>query len=86
MANKKRGTFLVSGELIKEALALPDGTVIVAIQVESLYSYQFRFLVSHDDLPEVSEGVRATELTPKFTTDYDKKPDTWLSFDWGIGA
>jgi len=82
--NKNRATFLLSGELLSECLALPEGTTIIGIQLDNMYSYQFRILVEHEDLPAVKELERATEISPMYTADIEKKPSTWLTFDWGL--
>lgn len=80
----KRAYFRVSADLIAGALAFPEGTKLVDIQRDPLYGDAFTFLVEHEDLPEVAAGEKTTELSPTHTIDYDKRPSTWIEFDWGI--
>lgn len=76
-------TFLVSRELMADSLAMPEGTEILGVSID-IYTSQIRFLVSHEELPEVPEGSRATEIMPQIELDYENKPSTWIKFAWGL--
>lgn len=74
----------VSGEFIRQALSIPDGATIYNIGLHEICPDVFWFLVEHPDLPEVLEGQLPIEVSPLITADYEKRPDTWLTFDWGL--
>ena len=77
-------TFLVTGELIARALAMPEGTEIKHIALDDPFSNTFRFYVSHEDLPDIREGEQPREIIPVITTKGNLSPRDWLKFDWMI--
>ena len=73
--------FRVASEFIRDALALPEDTQIRNIVRHDYQPKTFVFYVEHPDLDEAGDVI--PEVIPVFTVDYDKKPSTWLTFDWG---
>ena len=80
--NRRMVRFQVSAQLISQALAMPDGSTIHNIVRHDFNSDVFIFYVEHPDLPELPEGGMPLEITPIIKADYDKRPSTWLTFDW----
>jgi len=78
------GMIHITSELIADALAMPDGTLISNISKHPTIKNVFIFIVEHDDLPVVKPGDSYPLLSPSIRADYEKKPATWLTFDWGI--
>jgi|WetSurMetagenome_2_1015567.scaffolds.fasta_scaffold52663_2 hypothetical protein len=74
----------VSEELIEQAFALPEGSRIENISRSSLRTGVFVFTIEHPDLPEVEEGNAIPQITPLLTADYEKRPATWITFDWNL--
>lgn len=72
----------VSSDLMRDVLAMPDGSVIYGASWNP-YIRAVELFVTSPDLPLVKEG-EVPEITPIFTADYDKKPSTWLEFDWNL--
>lgn len=83
MSVLNRVKFKVSMALLRNALAMPDYAVIYNIIRESADNV-FTFYVEHSDLPAVPLSEPTPEVTPVFTADYDKRPSTWIEFDWGV--
>lgn len=83
---RRMARFCVPMELIRDALAIPDGTTICDIVRHDDYPDVFIFYVEHPDLPELAEGAMLPEVAPVISADYDRKPSTWLSWDWGLDS
>ncbi len=81
--SRKMIQFQVSADLIKEALAMPGDTQIYNIIRHDYNPDVFVFFVEHPDFGEILEASAPPELSPIITADYDKKPSTWLTFEWG---
>lgn len=75
--------FKVTGELIKQSLGMPDDANIYSILRDGLNPDVFEFFVEHPDFDVVGEGCYPPEITPVITIDFDKRPSTWSTFDWG---
>ncbi len=63
---------------------MPEGSVIRAIVQSETIPGMYVMLVEHPDLPEVREGETVPETIPTLTADYEKRPATWLTWDWGL--
>lgn len=80
----------ITGELIEQALAMPEGTRILGIRfIASLAPQEIggiaEFIVSHPDLPETPEGVIVSELIPILTvTEEEDKPFRRTEWDWNL--
>jgi hypothetical protein len=75
----------VSEELLRDALAMPENSKIVWAD----WSRKHRAVVlevTSPDLPEwqLVDGGTPPEVVPIFRTDYDKRPSTWITFDWNF--
>ena len=77
------GRFDIYGELIREALALPSNATIVRILAHPTKQGVFSFVIDWDDFPETEPGEIVPLYSPIITADYDKKPSTWLTIDFG---
>lgn len=84
MTEKHRAVIQVSEELIREALAMPDGAEIVDIRRSNERFGQYEMLVDHPDLPAVAELGIIPLVTPTLTADFEKRPATWLTWDWDL--
>ena len=84
MRTLKRAQLCVSKELLREALAMPEDTVIHSITPHKFRRGVFVFCIEHPDLPSLSEGEVTPEIAPVITADYDKKPSMWLTWSWGL--
>lgn len=73
----------VSAHLILDALAFPEGTIIMGIKYIP-ESYTLRLYVSHEDLPELPEAAIATPVTPLHTYIEGRRPADWIAFDWNL--
>lgn len=75
----RRGYFLLSHELLVQALNLPSGTEIIAVDFHSLVTC--KVWVGHPDLPDIEEveGQAYPELMPTFHRDSDEE----FFVDWG---
>lgn len=80
--SRKVAQFQVSAQLIKEALAMPKKTKIHNIVRHDYNSNVFVFFVEHPDFDEIEDGEVPPELTPIIEADYEKRPSTWLTFNW----
>ncbi len=60
----KIGQFILTHELLVQALNLPDNVFIQAIKPAEQPSHAFRFTVVCDDLPDVVDGADPTQLIP----------------------
>lgn len=57
--------FLVSEDVIRRALDMPDTSHILSIHEERQFDYPyFRFVVETPDVPEVLEGQEPPDVTP----------------------
>jgi hypothetical protein len=74
--------FKVSEELILQALAMPEHTSIQKIARHNCNT--FTFFVEHPELPELLEGNEPIEISPIIHADHEKRPATWLTFDWNL--
>jgi hypothetical protein len=88
MSDKKtyRGARIrISEELIMSALAIPEDAMIYDICRVPGPPGIFEFTILHQDLPEAvkAEGGEFPLYKPEITTNHDRKPSTWLSFEWG---
>ena len=80
--------FLVTPELLAQALNMPEGSNIMEVWRDRTYlAGDFEFIVEHDDLPEVEEGAKIAAVTPIVTT---KQHETAMGglvvtyeWDWG---
>ena len=62
-------SFIVSQELLRGVLHMPEGTIVHRILEDPLqYGASFRFVVSHPDLREVHEAQAIPEKTPVLVT------------------
>ena len=75
--------FDVNASIIREALGLPSETKIIDIRLNGVLGETFSFVVSHPDLNVVEEGEEIPEMRPVWVADYEKRPATWLTFNWG---
>ena len=64
--------------------AVPDGALIYNIVRHTHLPDTFVFYVEHPDLPELQEGETPLEIEPRLTADYERKPSTWLTWDWNL--
>jgi len=80
---RKMVQFQVSAELIKEALAMPAAAQIYNITRHEYSPDVFVFLVEHPDFEEIAEASAPPEVTPIIEADYEKRPSTWITFNWG---
>jgi hypothetical protein len=76
--------FDVRAELLTQALALPDGSLIENISRSTSRADVFTLVVTHPDLPEVEEGSQIPEAYPLLHADYEKRPAMWITFDWKL--
>ena len=79
-----KAKFFVSAELIEQSLAMPDGAKILDIsraRSTIVGGNEFLFVVESDELPE-RDGDDIPQITPQLTADYEKRPATWLTFEW----
>jgi hypothetical protein len=76
--------FRVTGAFIAQALAMPEGTTLYNIVPHESSPNEFVFYVEHPDLPELAEGAMPPEIMPTLKADYDRRPATWIKFDWGL--
>lgn len=77
-------SFEVSTDLIREALAMPKETDIRNIVRHAYRPDVFVFYVEHPDFAEVENAVAPPEISPIIHADYEKRPSTWLTFDFGL--
>ena len=77
------GRFRVSGELLRECLAMPDEVKIIRVQADPIRADTFEFVVDYEGFSECKPGLVIPEYSPVITVDYDKKPSSWLTFDFG---
>jgi hypothetical protein len=75
-ASKRQVQFVMSGELVRRILGMPDGTMILAAEANWVED-SMRLTVAHLDLPVVDTP---TICTP-FVTKHD---DGSLSWNWGL--
>jgi hypothetical protein len=81
----KRGAIInLSYELLVDALAMPEGTVVYNVSMHPKRNGCIRLVVLHEDLPVVNYGEELPEISPTIEADYKKKPSTWLTFNWGV--
>lgn len=75
----RRGYFLLSHELLVQALHLPSDTEIIAVDFHSPITC--KVWVEHPDLPDVeeAEGQACPELMPTFQRDSEME----FFVDWG---
>lgn len=82
--NRRMVRFKVTSELIKQALGMPDNANIYSIFRDGLRPDVFEFFVEHPDFDVVDEDSYPPEIAPVITVDFDKRPSTWSTFDWGL--
>jgi len=75
--------FLVSLDLLRDALAMPPKTNVFSVQDAGLG--QVYFFVEHPDLPEVDRGSVPPEITPFVEMIHYKRPALWLQWHWSQG-
>lgn len=85
-APRRIGTIRVSHELLRDALALPDDVDIWAVypSMPSDPTREAMLYVTSPRLPEVAWDAPIPALYPTFTTDYEKRPATWITCDLGL--
>jgi hypothetical protein len=76
--------FKVTEHLIRQALAIPDDAEIVNIVRHEYVPGLFTFYVTHQSFPECQEGALPIEVSPVVTANYENRPETWLTIDFGI--
>ena len=72
---------LVSGELIRQSLALPDDVEILEIQRKKGSVNNFEFILCGDRFPVVPESGEPMEGNAVVRADYTKRPPTWLTVE-----
>ena len=72
--------FLVSTDLLRDALAMPPKTNVFSVQDAGIG--QVYFFVEHPDLPEVQRGSAPPEINPFVQTSHDKRPALWIQWRW----
>lgn len=72
----------ISVELLADAFAMPEGTGIHRAELVD-YGRSLELLVSHDEFSGLLAGETPPLIMPVITANYDKKPSTWLTFEWG---
>lgn len=80
---RKMAQFKVSAELIKQSLAMPDDAQIYNITRYEHSPNVFTFFVEHPDFKEIEESSSVPEISPIIEVNYEKRPSTWLTFNWG---
>ena len=67
----RQASFLVTHELLRQLLHLPDDTEVQAIGQDytDRVHTRFRVFISHPDLAEVTEGCAAPTINPVFEKD-----------------
>ncbi len=81
MDEQRVGVISFSAELLSEALALPEGTVIHNAWWEPVGSIGgiVHFLAEHPDFKPVSINKRAPRIKINYEVKMDERPRTW---DW----
>ncbi len=82
--NRKMVRFNVTSQLILQALAIPESAKIYDIVRDWKHPDQFIFMVESDELPEVQECAEPVEISPIIHCDPEKRPSTWMTFDWNL--
>ena len=78
MSSRKMASFQVTGELIRDALGMPAGTLIYNVVRHDYMPDTFVFYVEHPDLLDLAEGGMPQEIMPTTTSD-----GKW---HWNVGA
>lgn len=76
--------FLVSMDLLRDALAMPAEANIFSIQDAG--DNQVYFFVEHPALPKIHKGSVPPQISPVLRANYDRRPewpDAWIDFEWG---
>lgn len=77
--------FNVSSDLIRSVFAIPEGTTILDIVQRKDNPGVFVFVVEHPDLlPETPETAAPLEISPVIRANHEKRPETWLTFDFNV--
>lgn len=76
----------VTMQLIRDALAMPEDTIIEGIERHPWIPNVFTFYVTHPSFEPISYGEEIPQLSPSLTADYDKRPATWIEFKWDYRA
>ena len=84
MSDKHTARISISTDLLLQALAFPEDTEIMACIGDRAYLGIIDIIVESADLPTVEPGNPIPLLTPTLTADYDKRPATWIKFNWNL--
>ena len=66
---------------------MPDDTRIVRIHMAQIFFNSggtIELVVEHPDFGEHVPGEEIELLNPTITADDDNRPDTWMTWDWGL--